>query len=402
MNNLSVELRRQLLDKLDSCTDVSDDQILFMIDEMVLEAGKTKDLPLAEMEDLRRSLFCSVRRLDVLQDLLDDPEITEIMVNGYRHIFYEKHGKIREWDHCFESKMRLEDVIQQIAGWCNRVVNEQRPIADARLPDGSRVNIVMDPVAIDGPVVTIRRFPEEPIRMEDLVRLGSLTVEAADFLKDLVEARYAILVGGGTSTGKTTFLNALTAYIPESERVLTIEDNAELQIQRVRNLVRMEARSANLEDAHEITIRDLIKTALRMRPDRLLIGEIRGAEAEDLLTSLNTGHDGGMCSLHSNNVRDSIGRIEVMVLMSNEELPIPVIRRQIASGVEILVHLSRDAAGARQLSEIAEITGMDGNEVQIRTLFARDQEGVLRKKNTLTRTGKLEKLYERKGGKYQR
>ena len=364
MNNLSVELRRQLLDKLDSCTDVSDDQILSMIDEMVLEAGKTKDLPLAEMEDLRRSLFCSVRRLDVLQDLLDDPEITEIMVNGYRHIFYEKHGKIREWDHCFESKMRLEDVIQQIAGWCNRVVNEQRPIADARLPDGSRVNIVMDPVAIDGPVVTIRRFPEEPIRMEDLVRLGSLTVEAADFLKDLVEARYAILVGGGTSTGKTTFLNALTAYIPESERVLTIEDNAELQIQRVRNLVRMEARSANLEDAHEITIRDLIKTALRMRPDR--------------------------------------GRIEVMVLMSNEELPIPVIRRQIASGVEILVHLSRDAAGARQLSEIAEITGMDGNEVQIHTLFARDQEGVLRKKNTLTRTGKLEKLYERKGGKYQR
>jgi len=395
--NLSVEMRRQLLDRLDTCSDVTDEQMMQMIDEMVLEAGRKRDLPLAEMEDLRRGLFCSVRRLDVLQDLLDDPEITEIMVNGYQHIFYEKQGRILEWSHCFDSKARLEDVIQQIAGWCNRVVNEQRPIADARLPDGSRVNIVLDPVAIDGPVVTIRRFPEDPITMHDLVKLGSLTQEAADFLRDLVEARYSILVGGGTSTGKTTFLNALSSFIPEGERVLTIEDNAELQIQRVRNLVRMEARTANLEDAHEITIRDLIKTALRMRPDRLLIGEIRGAEAEDLLTSLNTGHDGGMCSLHSNNVRDSIGRIEVMVLMSNEELPIPVIRRQIASGVEILVHLTRDAAGVRQLSEIAEITGMDGDEVQISTLFLRDADGILKKNNALTRAVKMEKLYERKG-----
>lgn len=395
--NLSVEMRRQLLDRLDTCSDVTDEQMMQMIDEMVLEAGRKRDLPLAEMEDLRRGLFCSVRRLDVLQDLLDDPEITEIMVNGYQHIFYEKQGRILEWSHCFDSKARLEDVIQQIAGWCNRVVNEQRPIADARLPDGSRVNIVLDPVAIDGPVVTIRRFPEDPITMHDLVKLGSLTQEAADFLRDLVEARYSILVGGGTSTGKTTFLNALSSFIPEGERVLTIEDNAELQIQRVRNLVRMEARTANLEDAHEITIRDLIKTALRMRPDRLLIGEIRGAEAEDLLTSLNTGHDGGMCSLHSNNVRDSIGRIEVMVLMSNEELPIPVIRRQIASGVEILVHLTRDAAGVRQLSEIAEITGMDGDEVQISTLFLRGADGILKKNNALTRAVKMEKLYERKG-----
>lgn len=395
--NLSVEMRRQLLDRLDTCSDVTDEQMMQMIDEMVLEAGRKRDLPLAEMEDLRRGLFCSVRRLDVLQNLLDDPEITEIMVNGYQHIFYEKQGRILEWSHCFDSKARLEDVIQQIAGWCNRVVNEQRPIADARLPDGSRVNIVLDPVAIDGPVVTIRRFPEDPITMHDLVKLGSLTQEAADFLRDLVEARYSILVGGGTSTGKTTFLNALSSFIPEGERVLTIEDNAELQIQRVRNLVRMEARTANLEDAHEITIRDLIKTALRMRPDRLLIGEIRGAEAEDLLTSLNTGHDGGMCSLHSNNVRDSIGRIEVMVLMSNEELPIPVIRRQIASGVEILVHLTRDAAGVRQLSEIAEITGMDGDEVQISTLFLRDADGILKKNNALTRAVKMEKLYERKG-----
>lgn len=394
--NLSAEMRRQLLDRLDTCGDVTDEQMMSMIDEMVMETGRDRNLTLTEMEDLRRGLFCSVRRLDVLQDLLDDPEITEIMVNGYQHIFYEKHGRIREWNHCFESRTRLEDVIQQIAGWCNRVVNEQRPIADARLPDGSRVNIVLDPVAIDGPVVTIRRFPEDPITMQDLVGLGSLTQEAADFLRELVEARYSILIGGGTSTGKTTFLNALSSFIPEGERVLTIEDNAELQIQKVSNLVRMEARTANLEDAHEITIRDLIRTALRMRPDRLLIGEIRGAEAEDMLTALNTGHDGGMCSLHSNNVRDSIGRIEVMVLMGNEELPIPVIRRQIASGVEILVHLSRDAAGVRQLSEIAEITGMNGNEVQISTLFARDTDGVLRQKNPLTGTAKMEKLYERK------
>lgn len=261
------ELRQELLDGLDSMAETTDGEILDLIDDMVMREGKQRGLTLSSMEQLRRGLFCSVRRLDVLQDLLDDPDITEIMVNGYQNIFYEKNGRIRRWSRSFPSRTRLEDVIQQIAGWCNRVVNEQRPIVDARLPDGSRVNVVLNPVSIDGPAVTIRRFPEEPITMDRLVKFGSLTNEAASFLKELVEARYSILVGGGTSTGKTTFLNALSSFIPSTERVVTIEDNAELQIQGVDNLVRLEARSANLEGSHEITIRDLIITALRMRPD---------------------------------------------------------------------------------------------------------------------------------------
>lgn len=389
-------MRQQLLEKLDNSAETSDETILEILDEMILDEYHRKNLQLDEMEELRRSLFCSVRRLDVLQELLDDKEITEIMINGYDSIFYEKNGRIVRWNKIFPSKTRLEDVIQQIAGWCNRVVNEQRPIVDARLPDGSRVNIVLGPVALEGPVVTIRRFPEEPITMEKLVKMGSLTREAADFLRDLVRARYSILVGGGTSTGKTTFLNALSSFIPSSERIVTIEDNAELQIQGVENLVRMEAREANLEGAHEISIRDLIRTALRMRPDRIVVGEVRGAEAADFLVSLNTGHDGSLGTAHANSVRDMISRLEMMVLQQGADLPIPVIRRQIAAGVEILVHLTRDACGVRQLQEIAEITGMDGDEVRIHTLYCRDRDGALRKKEPLLRTEKLEKLYERR------
>ena len=390
------ELRQELLDGLDSMAETTDGEILDLIDDMVMREGKQRGLTLSSMEQLRRGLFCSVRRLDVLQDLLDDPDITEIMVNGYQNIFYEKNGRIRRWSRSFPSRTRLEDVIQQIAGWCNRVVNEQRPIVDARLPDGSRVNVVLNPVSIDGPAVTIRRFPEEPITMDRLVKFGSLTNEAASFLKELVEARYSLLVGGGTSTGKTTFLNALSSFIPSTERVVTIEDNAELQIQGVDNLVRLEARSANLEGSHEITIRDLIITALRMRPDRIVIGEVRGAEAGDFLVSLNTGHDGSLGTAHANSVRDMIGRLEMMVLMGASELPVPVIRRQIASGVEIMIHLSRDAGGRRRLQEIAEITGMKGDEVEMVTLFRRGQDEVLRQVSPLVHTEKMEKLHERK------
>ena len=294
----------------------------------------------------------------------------------------------------FSSEERLWDVIQQIAGRCNRVVNEETPILDARLANGARVNAVLPPVSLDGPVLTIRRFPDEPITMVKLVAWGSITQEAADFLKKLVSSGYTILVGGGTSTGKTTFLNVLSACIPREERIVTIEDNAELQLLGLDNVVRLEARAANLEGGREITIRDLLRTALRMRPSRIIIGEVRSGEAGDFLSCLNTGHSGSLGSAHANSVRDMIGRLENMVLMGMN-IPIPVIRRQIVSGIEILVHLGRDGNGKRRVEEIAEITGLKGDEVQIRTLFRLDGENHLEPVNPLLHGEKLEKKYEK-------
>ena len=386
-------LRRDLMERLQSMETVEDQEILDLIDEMILSAKETSLMRLEQKERIRMTLFNSVRRLDILQELVDDNSVTEIMVNGCSNIFVERNGKISRWDKCFPSEERLQDVIQQIAGQCNRVVNEQHPIADARLKNGSRVNIVLPPVSLDGPILTIRRFSEEAVTMETLVRWGSLTRQAAAFLSDLVRAGYSILVGGGTSTGKTTFLNALSNAIPQGERVVTIEDNAELQLRGIENLVRLEVRNANIEGTHEITMRDLIKTALRMRPTRLIIGETRGAEAADWLTCLNTGHDGSLGTAHANNVRDMIGRLEIMAKMSYEDMPIPVIRRQIASGIEIMVHLVRDRKGKRMVDEIAEITGMQGDDVQITTLFRRNTEGVLEQIHGLCRREKWEKLY---------
>ena len=366
------EMRRRLRDELEEREELTEGEIADLIDELILDEGSRERLSLREKEELQKELLFSVRKLDVLQELVDDPEVTEIMVNGFRHIFYEKDGKIRRWEREFPSPERLEDVVQQIAGQCNRIVNEQRPIVDARLQEnGARVNIVLSPIALEGPIVTIRRFPDDPITMRDLIRSGSITQEAADLLKDLTEASYSMVIGGGTSTGKTTFLNALSGFIPKDERIITIEDNAELQIQNVDNLVRMEARAANLEGTQEITIRDLIKTALRMRPDRIIVGEVRGAEAGDFLIGLNTGHAGSLGTAHANTARDMIGRIEMMVLMG-VALPVPVIRRQIAGGIEILIQLTRDADGTRAVDEIAEIDGMQGDDVCIRTLYKRD------------------------------
>ena len=396
MEERKERMRRKLRDELEERDELTEQEIGDLIDELILQEGIRERLPLREKEDLRKELLFSVCKLDVLQELVDDPTVTEIMVNGFRHIFYERDGRIRRWNRQFPSPERLEDVVQQIAGQCNRIVNEQRPIVDARLQEnGARVNIVLSPVALEGPILTIRRFPDDPITMRDLIRSGSVTQEAADLLKDLTEAAYSMLIGGGTSTGKTTFLNALSGYIPKTERIITIEDNAELQIQNVDNLVRMEARAANLEGTQEITIRDLIKTALRMRPDRIVVGEVRGAEAGDFLIGLNTGHAGSLGTAHANTARDMIGRIEMMVLMG-VQLPVPVIRRQIAGGVEILIQLTRDAGGKRAVDEIAEIDGMQGDEVCIRTLFKRDARGVLQRKAELKHREKLEKLYERR------
>ena len=393
---LERRMHGELMERLQQMEALNDDEILELIDEMLLAEAGTARMPLITRERLRMTLFNAVRRLDVLQELVDDPSVTEIMVNGYREIFVERAGKIRRWDKCFSSEERLQDVIQQIAGQCNRVVNEQNPIVDARLQNGSRVNVVLPPVSLGGPILTIRRFSDEPVTMDMLVKWGSLTQEAAQFLNRLVGAAYSILVGGGTSTGKTTFLNALSNAIPKDERVITIEDNAELQIRGIENLVRLEVRNANIEGTNEITMRDLIKTALRMRPTRLIIGETRGAEAGDWLTCLNTGHDGSLGTAHANSVRDMIGRLEMMVL-SGIELPIPVIRRQIASGIEIMVHLTRDRHGKRQVDEIAEVTGIAGDEVQIHTLYKRTPAGMLEKRGALQNREKWEKVYAEEG-----
>lgn len=283
-------LRRELMEQLDLSRELSDDEILDAIDDVILNRMLESCISVKEKVELRQELFFSVRKLDVLQELIDDETVTEIMVNGPDNIFLERNGRLMRWNKSFTSREKLEDVIQQIVGRCNRVVNESMPIVDARLENGARVNAVIQPVALDGPILTIRRFPDDPITMEKLISLGSITGECADFLKKLVQARYSIVIGGGTGSGKTTFLGALSDYIPKDERVITIEDNAELKLQGISNLVRLEAKMANMEGAAQVTIRDLIKSALRMRPDRIVVGEVRGGEAVDMLQALNTGH----------------------------------------------------------------------------------------------------------------
>ena len=391
------EMRALLLERLDTDRELEEREIREGIDELLLSCGR-RPLTLKEREELGRELFYSVRGLDVLQELADDPEITEIMVNGYRNIFYERKGRLYRWEKCFSAPERLEDVIQQIAAGCNRAVNEQTPILDARLEGGERVNVVMAPVALNGPALTIRKFPEKPVTMEILTAWDSITPEAADFLKNLVRARYTIFVGGGTSTGKTTFLNALSRFIPEDERIVTIEDTAELQLQGTENLVRLEVRPETLQGGKEIGIRQLIRTALRMRPGRIIIGEVRGAEAADFLNCLNTGHEGSLGSAHANSIRDMIGRLETMALMGRQ-MSEQVIRRQIAAGIEILVHLERDSSGRRRVQEIGEVTGIRQGEVQVQPLYRRNRQQVLEPSGCPERREKLEKWQEEENGK---
>ena len=388
------KLHRVLMDSLDSGSDTNDAEIRKMIDALILKDEDVKKLSLEERVRLGRDLFSSVRRLDVLQELIDDKSVTEIMVNGPHTIFIERNGRICRSERTFATREKLEDVIQQIAGRCNRVVNERSPIVDARLEDGSRVNAVIAPVALNGPILTIRQFPEEAITMERLVRSGSLTEEAAVFLRTLSAAGYSMIIGGGTSAGKTTFLNALSNYIPKEERIITIEDNAELQIQGVPNLVRLEAKQANSEGLSEVTIRDLIKSALRMRPDRIVVGEVRSGEAVDMLQAMNTGHDGSMSTIHANSVEDMVSRLEMMVLMAFP-LPLPAIRRQIASGVDLFIHLGRLRDRSRKVLEIAELDGLEGGEVRMNPLFRYDDAA-----GKLVRTGELKHTLklERGGG----
>ncbi len=389
------------MESLEKHREVQDEEIYQSIDELILRTGVEFYIRLSERGELRRELFNSVRRLDILQELIDDNSVTEIMVNGTEGIFIERDGHLMLWDKCFVSKERLEDIAQQIVGSCNRIVNESVPIVDARLNSGARVNIVMPPVALNGPIITIRRFPEQPIQMEQLVRWGAVSREAVDFLEKLVRAGYNIFISGGTGSGKTTFLNALSNFIPKDERIITIEDNAELQLQGVKNLVRLEVRNANAEGEKEITIRDLIRSSLRMRPDRILIGEVRGSETVDLLQALNTGHDGSFSTGHANSPEDMLARLETMVLMGLE-IPLTAVRRQIASGIDIMVHLGRLRDKSRKVLQILEILGYDSKsgEVQTQVLYDFEEEGedacgnimgTLKKRRELMRRQKLQR-----------
>lgn len=395
---LKRELRARVQERMSQTNDsISDEEVENVIDDMITGQDSLTVYSVQQRRRLKKELFDSLRRLDVLQLFVEDSSVTEIMINGKDHIFVEREGKLQQLEVCFETTERLQDVIQQIVSGCNRVVNEASPIVDARLPDGARVNIVMNPVALDGPVVTIRRFPEKPITMQKLLELESISLEAAQFLERLVKAGYNIFISGGTGSGKTTFLNVLSQFIPEEERVITIEDSAELQLLGLPNLVRLETRNSNVEGCREITIRELIRASLRMRPDRIIVGEVRGAEAADMLQCLNTGHDGSMSTGHANSAKDMLSRLENMVLMEME-LPIGAIRQQIASGVDILVHLGRLRDRTRRVLEITEITGCERDEIKLNPLFLFEETGEaadkrilgsLQRRGTLTHVQKL-------------
>ena len=373
----------RVIEKMDMTCDMEDEELQELIHEVLEEASKEEFIPLQEKIRISKELFNAFRKLDILQDLIEDDEITEIMINGTDHIFLEKAGRIFESDRRFVSVAKLEDVIQQIAAGANRYVNEASPIVDARLEDGSRVNVVLRPVALNGPIMTIRKFPKEAVTMKQLIDWGSISQEAVNFLKILVESKYNIFVSGGTGSGKTTFLNALSDYIPKDERIITIEDNAELQIKGVSNLVRLEARNANLEGEGAVTIRDLIKSALRMRPDRIIVGEVRGDETVDMISSaMLNGHSGSMSTGHANNPMDMLHRLETMMLMGIE-LPLIAIQQQIASALDVIIHLGRLRDKSRKVLEITEVLGYENGRIQLQTLY-----------NFRRREWKMEKLKE--------
>ena len=387
MGQLKEELQQLVMEEIDLSREITDQEIFNTIDRILLEKSKGYFISMQDKKMLRKDVFNSIRKLDILQDLIDDPTVTEIMVNGTHKIFIERNGKIYPCDKRFESKQKLENVIQQIVAHSNRIINEANPIVDARLSDGSRVNIVLPPVAIDGAIITIRKFPEQPITIEQLLEYETITKEAALFLEKLVVAGYNIFVSGGTGSGKTTFLNVLSNFIPHDERVITIEDSAELQLRNIPNLVRMEVRNANTEGFNEITIRDLIKSALRMRPDRIVVGEIRDGAAFDMLQAFNTGHDGSLSTGHANSPRDMLSRMESMVLMGTD-VPLMAIRKQIASALDIIVHLGRLRDRSRRVLEITEVLDYKDGEIELNPLYAFVETG--EEGNRIT--GELKKL----------
>lgn len=400
MKNLDLinELRQTVNAKLDPTRHTTDEDLLQMIEDEIFDYSSRQFLSVSEKQDIIRKVYSSFRGLDVLQPLLDDRAITEIMVNSDEEIFIEEKGEVRQVQVKFESPKKLEDIIQKIVGEVNREVNESSPIVDARLKDGSRVNVVLPPIALKGPTMTIRKFPENPMTINDLVARQAITGEVAEFLEKLVRAKYNIFISGGTGSGKTTFLNALSNFIPADERVVTIEDSAELQIKSVPNLVSLETRNANTEGKGEINIRYLIKTSLRMRPNRIIVGEVRGAEALDMLQAMNTGHDGSLSTGHANTIYDMLSRLETMVL-SAASIPLEAIRQQVSSAIDIMIHLIRLRDRSRRVMEICELVGLADGQYILNPLYSfleerEDEDGkivgsLVSSGNTLQNTGKL-------------
>ena len=386
MNSGIMEaLKERVLEGIKEKGTVSDEELLRLIDSEIALKTRESHISLSERISLRKSMFNGFRKLDLLQELVDDKSISEIMINGPKDIFIEKNGRMVKWAKSFESGEQLENIIQQIVSRINRSVNTGSPIVDARLEDGSLVHVVLPPVALNGPTMTIRKFPE-PITIEKLIALKSLGRDCADFLKLLVECGYNMFISGGTNSGKSTFLNALSAFIPSSERVITIEDSAELQIRHIPNLVRLETRNANSEGEGEISMSELIKASLRMNPSRIIVGEVRGREAIDMLSAMNTGHSGSLSTGHSNSSRDMLSRLETMVLMG-VDMPIAAIRNQIASALDILIHLGRLSDGTRKVLEISEIGGYENGEIEINRLYKYDAE-----ENRLEKCGSLKNI----------
>ena len=377
----SEELHRRIFQEIDLSEELEDEELVEIIYRVLEEYSEEKYLSLKEKTELGKELFNTFRKLDVLQEFLEDESITEVMINGTQSIFLERDGRILQSEKRFASRRKLEDVIQQIVSETNRMVNESTPIVDTRLSDGSRVNVVLYPIALNGPIVTIRKFTKEIITLERLQTLGSVDKDIISFLKILIKSKYNIFISGGTGSGKTTFLNALSKYIPNDERVITIEDNAELKLAGIPNLVSLEARTANVEGKGEISIRDLIRTALRMRPDRIIVGEVRGKEAIDMLQAMNTGHDGSLSTGHANSPGDMISRLETMALMGMD-LPLPAIQRQIASGLDILIHLGRLRDKSRKVLSVEEIVGYENGTVKRNVLYRFQETG--------TKCGKIE------------
>ena len=384
------ELHRRVLQEIDLTEEITDEDLVEIIYRVLDTYSEEEYVSLKEKTELGKELFNAFRKLDILQEFLEDETITEVMINGTQNIFFERDGKIIQSDKRFGSRKKLEDVIQQMVAETNRMVNESVPIVDTRLSDGSRVNVVLYPTALNGPIVTIRKFSKTPMTVEKLIRYGSITPDVAVVLQRLVRAKYNIFISGGTGSGKTTFLNALSNFIPGDERIITIEDSAELQIRNIQNLVSLETRNANTSGKGEITIRDLIKSALRMRPERIVVGEVRGAEALDMLQAMNTGHDGSLSTGHANSTKDMLSRLETMVLQGNAGLPLPAVRQQIASAIDIIIHLSRLRDKSRKTMEITEVLGCKDGEIQLNPLYEfRETAGSTLNKveGTLVRTG---------------
>lgn len=391
------KIRKQIVEDLKFKEELDDEKMKELISGYLLQKEVTEKFSLTERKRIGKEIFDSLRKMDILQDLLEEEEITEIMVNGPENVFIEKEGRLQKIPLEFESKEALLRTIHQITAKCNRSVNESSPIVDARLATGERVNIVLYPIALNGPILTIRRFPRIPMSMEKLIRLGALDCKASVFLQTAVKAKYNILVSGGTGSGKTSLLNALSDFIPKEERIITIEDSAELQIQGIENLIRLETRTLDIAGGKNISIRDLIKTSLRMRPDRIIVGEVRGEEAIDMIGSaMNCGHDGSMSTIHANSAKDVLSRLENMYLMA-VEIPVSAIRRQIASGVDLIVQLARLRDKSRKIIEITEITGIENGEIKLNPLYLFQEtregkrvEGELKQIGTLVHTHKME------------